>query len=268
MADPLREKPRVARGVYSRRFTHGVTWYIRYTVGGRIVREKIGREADGITRTQAAAALKARLGDVVRGQFRLPQARRALPVRQLVERYGEYAKVNKRGYSRERYTLGQLAREFGLIPLGELSAFRIEKWKAARRRDVAAATVNRELTILMAMLGAAVRWKLLERNPASDVRPLPVSNARLRFLTADELARLLAAARRDVAAPWLVPAIELAVRTGLRQGELLRLRWTDLDAGRRLATILQTKNNTPRHVPLNAANRWVAHYQGATILVA
>ena len=56
-APPRRKTRRVSRGVYARRFTHGVTWYIRYSAEDRVVREKIGREADGITRTQAVDAL-------------------------------------------------------------------------------------------------------------------------------------------------------------------------------------------------------------------
>ena len=48
-------------------------------------------------------------------------------------------------------------------------------------------------------------------------------------------------------AQWLGPAILLAVHTGLRQGELLRLRWHDIDGGLQLATIAQTKNNTKKH---------------------
>jgi len=46
--------------------------------------------------------------------------------------------------------------------------------------------------------------------------------------------------------------MKLAVHTGLRQGELLRLRWADLSPTLPLATIPQTKNNEPKHVPLNA----------------
>jgi integrase len=83
-------------------------------------------------------------------------------------------------------------------------------------------------------------------------KPFSVNNARVRWLPPHELARLLAAAARDVAAAWLVPAITIAVHTGLRQGELLRLRWTDLGPGRTIATIRGTKNNEPKHVPLNA----------------
>ena len=110
-----------------------MTWYVRYTVSGQEVRERIGREADGVTRTHAKDALKARLGDLVRGRFRLPEARRPLPFRVLIKRYREKAEA-KRSYARERYTLEALEREFGALALTELSSFRIEKWKNARRK--------------------------------------------------------------------------------------------------------------------------------------
>jgi integrase len=115
-----------------------------------------------------------------------------------------------------------------------------------------ATTVNRELNTLKAMLTYSVEKKLHDVNPARDVKPFAVNNERVRFLLPDELARLLAAAGQDVAVAWLVPAIKLAVHTGLRQGELLRLRWADLSPTLPLATIPQTKNNEPKHVPLNA----------------
>ena len=69
---------RMPHGIYSRRFRHGLTWYIRYTVGGRIVREKIGAERDGFTRSHAKTALQSRLGDLAQGKFRLPKVRRPI----------------------------------------------------------------------------------------------------------------------------------------------------------------------------------------------
>jgi site-specific recombinase XerD len=106
--------------------------------------------------------------------------------------------------------------------------------------------------VLKAMLAQAVTWKLLDVNPARDVRGFKVQNARLRYLEPAELAALLAAAGCDVAASWLVPAIIIAVHRGLRQGELLRLKWTDLAPALQLATIPLTKNNEVKYVPLNA----------------
>ncbi|MEO6025904.1 MAG: site-specific integrase [Candidatus Binatia bacterium] len=169
----------------------------------------------------------------------------------LVARYRVLSEANHRGYARSKYVLAQLEHEFGATALAALSSFRLERWKANRRKDVAPATVNRELTVLKAMLTKAVEWKLLDVNPAAAVKPLPVSNQRLRYLTIAELTALLEAADVDVAA-WLAPAIVLAVNLGIRQGEFLRLRWRDLRPEQHLAAIEQTKSNKPRYVPLNA----------------
>jgi len=258
----------MSHGIYCRQHRHGATWYIRYTVGGREVKEKVGREADGFTKTRAKEALQARLGEIVQGKFRLLEARRSVAFRILVGRYREVAEANHRGYEKTKYTLSQLEREFGATALATLASFRIERWKAKRRKEVAPATVNRELTVLKAMLAKAVEWKMLDLNPAAVIKPLPVSNQRLRYLSLEELPVLLEAARVDVAA-WLLPAIVLAVNLGVRQGELLRLRWRDLRPSLQLATIEQTKSNEPRYVPLNApveeALAALPHY-GETIL--
>jgi integrase len=252
MPPPPGQRPGVSHGVYARCFKHGVTWYIRHFVGGREVKEKLGREADGFTRSLAKTALQSRLGDIAQGKFRLPTVRKPVLVRTLVARYREHARAHHRGYAKTRYTLDQLDAEFGAIALADLSAFRIERWKLARRKGVAASTVNRDLNALKSMLAKAVEWKMLDATPARDVRGFKVNDERVRYLEPDELARLLATARQDVAASWLVPAITLAVHTGLRQGELLRLRWTECSSALQLATVPLTKNTDKKHVPLNA----------------
>ena len=103
-APPRQIDARMPHGVFSRRFRHGRTWYIRYSVGGRIVREKIGAERDGFTRAHAKTALQSRLGDVAQGKFRLPTVRKPVPVRVLVARYCEHAEAHQRGYRKTRYT--------------------------------------------------------------------------------------------------------------------------------------------------------------------
>ncbi len=258
----------MSRGVYARRNRHGATWYIRYTVNGVEQREKVGREADGFTRTRAKEALKARLGEIAQKRFRLPEARRPTTFRTLVAEYRAVAEAQHRGYGKTKYTLTQLEAEFGTMLLVSLTSFRIERWKLQRRKEVAPATVNRELTVLKAMLAKAVEWGMLDTNPAAAVKPFAVSNQRLRYLSTDELAALEAAAAVDVAT-WLAPAITLAVNLGLRRGELLRLRWRDLRPEQHLAAIEETKSGEPRYVPLNETVEDVLatlpHY-GETIL--
>jgi hypothetical protein len=147
--------------VFSRPHRNGKTWYIRYTAKGREVRERIGRDVDGITKTVAREALHARLGEIVQGRFKLETAQPppAVTFRALVRHYRETVAYHHRGYPKTRYTLDQLDRAFGAHSLDRLDTFAIEQWVARRRRTVAAATVNRELTVLKSMLARAVIWK-------------------------------------------------------------------------------------------------------------
>ena len=122
-AAPSRQSgPRMSHGIYSRRFRHGVTWYIRYFIAGREVKERVGREADGFTKSKAKAALQSRLGDIAQGKFRLPTVRKPVLFRTLVARYREHAEAHHRGYRASRYTLNQLEAEFGTMPATFLAA--------------------------------------------------------------------------------------------------------------------------------------------------
>ncbi|PLS86083.1 MAG: site-specific integrase, partial [Actinobacteria bacterium] len=91
---------------------------------------------------------------------------------------------------------------------------------------LAPASVNKLHVTLHKALAQAVDWRMLPRNVAETVRaPRPVAREEMRTLTADEARRLLDAARGDRFEALYV----LAVTTGMRQGELLALKWQDVD---------------------------------------
>ena len=118
-------------------------------------------------------------------------------------------------------------------------------------REVAAATVLRELNLISHTLDIATKeWGLpLPYNPAKLVRRPLVRNERSRRLTEGEEVRLLAAC--DIGrTTWMKPLIVLALETGMRRGELLDLKWTDLDLSRRIAHVRRSKNGEHRAVPL------------------
>jgi integrase len=110
-------------------------------------------------------------------------------------------------------------------------------------------TVNKELNCLKAMLNKAVAWGYLETNPLKRMKGLKEPPGRLRYLTVEEKDRLLEAC---AVSPSLRPIVELAIHTGTRRGEILGLRWRDIDLGRRTITLHQTKNNERRVIPINA----------------
>ena len=115
------------------------------------------------------------------------------------------------------------------------------------------ADVNRTIAALSSAMTHAVKelgW--IERNPCERVTKPKEAGGRVRFLTDDELPRLLAAVRASPH-PDLLPAVLLALTTGARQGEILGLRWSQIDFKRRAITLHQgeTKNNAGRALPLS-----------------
>ncbi|MFN7432137.1 MAG: tyrosine-type recombinase/integrase [Betaproteobacteria bacterium] len=117
------------------------------------------------------------------------------------------------------------------------------------------ATVNRYRQALSAVLTWAQHKRLTPKGWAHPVRPLRSEredNARVRFLSADERQRLLAAARIS-AWPKLYLLILMALTTGARRGELLGLRHRDLDLEIKTASVATTKNGEPRVLPLTDA---------------
>ncbi len=116
-------------------------------------------------------------------------------------------------------------------------------------------TVNRQLTVIKHLFRKAVDWGLATSNPATGVKRFSVYDQRTRFLTEDEIPRLLEACEGDITSPWLLPLVTLALHTGLRQGELLGLRWEDVDLERGLIATKRTKNLRLKAILLNKPAR-------------
>jgi integrase len=127
--------------------------------------------------------------------------------------------LRNRGYG------ARLQDVLGDIRLDQLTALHIEQYKQDRLAIRAPRTVRHELAFLRRALGQAVRWGLLARNPVDAVTLPRAAIVAQRALDALEVRRLLAACDD----PQLRAAVALAVASGLRQGELLALRWSRIN---------------------------------------
>jgi site-specific recombinase XerC len=136
--------------------------------------------------------------------------------------------------------------------LSKLTTAMIEKYKVQRSQHVKPATVNRELALLKHMLTKAVEWGYLKNSPGKSVRLLKEPPGRLRYLEAEQIEHLLDNCD-DPQVPYLRPIVKMALHTGMRLGEILGLRWDDIDLKRRLITITKTKNNERKTIPINDA---------------
>lgn len=92
-------------------------------------------------------------------------------------------------------------------------------------------------------LGLAVKWGLLVRNPAEAVEQPKRAKAEQKTLAPEEIARLLDASKKTERYSFYLAA----VTTGMREGELLGLRWQDVDLERGTATVKQQLSRAGEH---------------------
>jgi integrase len=178
---------------------------------------------------------------------------RSITLHDLLERYRQTVTPRKRGATRERYKLRVLLRH----PIAHLSLDRLTTSEIASFRDerlavVKADTVRRELAILHHCLRLACdEWGIpMRSNPVAEIKLPSPGWPRDRRVGTEELQRLLGACTSG--SKWLPTIIGLAIETGMRRGELLAIRWTDVDLCARTVRLTKTKNGHPRTVPLSS----------------
>lgn len=165
----------------------------------------------------------------------------------LTKQYLEYAKVNKKSWGSDALSIKHLTKFFGNQFLSAITSLRIEKYKAQRKEDgVRPATVNREVQCLKHMFNKGIEWELTDDNPVRKVRFFREDNRRLRFLSHQEVEELYQAGSER-----LRPILLTALYTGMRRGEILGLRWEDLDFTHKVIFVKETKNGESREIPMN-----------------
>lgn len=127
--------------------------------------------------------------------------------------------------------------DLGSVKLSAITPQQLQAlYKKLLDRGLAPATVVRTHAVLHGALKQAMRWNLIPRNPADAVRPPAVPHAEMRALSAAQVQQLLA----STADKTMSTLYALAATSGLRLGELLGLRWADLDFDRQQLTVIRT----------------------------
>lgn len=160
----------------------------------------------------------------------------------------------KRLYSEDRRTTASnvriLERWLGDDRIDEIGARQIERFISDRlERGIGRSTLNRQRATLSRFFSWAIeRGYHPGPNPVRQVKKFRESTGRTRYLSEDEYSKLFLAA-----AAHLKPILLAAVHTGGRMGELLALRWQDVDLEGGFVTFRKetTKNGRERFVPLS-----------------
>jgi integrase len=219
------------------------SWYGSWWVGTRRVKRKLGPKRPtgttaGLTRPQAEAELRRRMQE----EPAAPLSARPT-FRDLAEQHLHHLEsaLDRKPTTLHDYRIilrRHLYPAFGDAPIDRISADDVAAYMATKRQEgLAPNSVRNQLNLLHAVLRRAVRRGQLAVNPVDQIdRPRVVANRdrRLRFLQPDQIDQLLAAVADDSLGQVERPLYLTAAMTGLRQGELLALRWQDVDfrAGR------------------------------------
>ena len=203
--------------------------------------------------SKADAAAWARDQERTIDRAELPTTARALKgltVGDLLRRYSEAITPTKRGAEPEQYRIRTiLGHALAQAALNKLSPAAVAQYRDDRLKLVQPGTVRRELAIVQHCFEIAKReWGLpILVNPVQQIAIPEAQRSRERRLEDGE-SNLLASA--TTSAWYLQPFIVLAIETGMRRGELLSIRWKDVDMTAPTIRILKTKNGHPRTIPL------------------
>lgn len=235
-------------GVYYRKFrkTGRRIWWLNYMVGGRQVFES----SHSTSKRFAERLLAIRKAEVLEGRHNLLKTH----CPKLGEWSEKYLEAVQHANTRRRYACSRVAliSFFGAeTPVNHIGSARIDEFIRARRNEkVKAATINRDLRFLAQLLKQAERERYIARTPFDLGKFFQTERDRRKphILTWEEQEKLLA-----MASPRIRVLTVLGVETGMRTGEMLGLRWQDIDFLNDALQVVKSKTAAGiRSVPMSA----------------
>jgi site-specific recombinase XerD len=224
-------------------FNHN-SYFAVFSINGTRKWIKIGK----VDKKQVKKILKTLEVEYAKDKLHLLEIKQ-ISLYEYIEDYLRYTKANKASSTtrRELDVIKSISSYFGNIPLSNINTQMIESYKAERLENGLKPTgVNRELATIKFLLNKAVNWNYLTSNPAKPVKLLRLPKTPAKFLSTDEIGKLI-----EHASTWLKPILIVLRNTGVRLHELLNLRWSDLDFKNKRVLIRSSKTNNYRVMPMN-----------------
>jgi integrase len=167
---------------------------------------------------------------------------------ELVVEYLDWARV-KRTYPTYHSRLKKVAKKFGNMPLESFTLKLLEQYQAELLGDNQPGSVNRTIELVKRAFSKGAQWGMVSEEGVSRLKQvdnLKEPPGRLRFLSGEECETLINACSRN-----LGPIVIMALNTGMRKGEILKLKWEQVDLRHRFIHLYITKNGKRREIPIN-----------------
>ncbi len=216
-------------------------WYARFYVDGKEVREKCDNK------TQAKAIYGKRKAETREGKY-FPKTKVShILFRDLTADYLAYADLHHKRKGDDLPRVQTWLDAFGSTIAEDVKPTQVEQVMSTLKGEgMEPATIHRRLTVLKAIYNRAEKAGIIGKNPVRNVRPPRYDNSLVRFLDMAQEKELF-----QVLPAYLHPIVTVALNTGCRAGELLRLEWRDVDFRRGMFLCRDTKSGENRWIPMN-----------------
>ena len=231
-----------------------VTWDIRYRVDGKMKVYTIGetdrRTAEKIFHKFCNQLAEGEVGGTVHSSPTVP-VERSLLLSDLARYARTYAEANKSGKTleREQLAFSHLVRILGDIPVSEISAAKIEEYKAARLKEVTPTTINIEIRALNTALSQAMTlgW-LIGGSPRRFKQIKTPESEPPQWLSEEQIIVLLSTEDHE-----FKRFLQFLLHTGCRRNEALGVMWGDVDLNKKQIVIRGQigKMGKRRTIPIN-----------------
>jgi integrase len=228
-------------------------WWICYSDRfGNIV-----RESAKTTKFKDAATLLLERKKAVR-EGKEPEAIKRIPnytFHQLADEYQKWCE-RQRSFRSKKGFIAQLVEAFGNVQLRHLTTKLLEQFQTERtQKGNKPATVNRLMATIKHCIHKGYQWEMLSEETLKRVRQVKLleeNNRRLRYLSQPECEALI-----DNCQGHTKAIVTMALNTGMRKGEILSLKWENVDLRHGFILLEKTKNGDRREIPINPTLRGV-----------
>jgi len=171
---------------------------------------------------------------------------------ELIDRYIKEVTPTKRGVFQEKYRLGVIkADKIANLNIKAITSAEVAAFRDRRLSKVKPIPARHDLCAMSAVFEhARLEWSYVITNPVRGIRKPSMGQGRDRRLNGNEEERLLAEFQ-NCRSSWIKPLFLFSIETACRRSEALKLKWADVDLGKRIAVLRGTKNGDNRVIPLS-----------------
>lgn len=234
-------------------------WWIRIRWKGKDINKSTRVPLENITRATII------LREVQKGLLERDERAReilgqSVPFRELAERYLKEVSPGKRSGRSDKTNSICPIKYFGerrIDMIKKIDIYKYMEWRKVqiserKKRPVSGSTINREVSFIGACMKKAVPWGYIERSPVEEIERQK-EKKRKRYITDREFDGIKAEARKIEKAKHLPDMVDFLYYTGLREGRMLTLRWSQVNFEDRFMTFEEGMGNkeVPERVWIN-----------------